>query len=321
MRSRLPSAERELLETTILCEIIPFAWIYQLPEPKDGAAVIEALAQLPAQERLPMLLNGMLESCGLRDPLFEVNKKGSWDEDDLQRLKIGYGDYLKHKRPKKGELEKLLDLWTDLKKSGEQLLQALRTYYEVFFLEEERRIRPALQKAVKQAQALADQLPILDLMEELSQGVRFDQEFEKPKLILVPSYWSTPLLIFGNVSEEEELILFGARPQEDSLVPGETVPDGLLRGLKALSDPTRLRILRYLFKEALTPTQLSRRLRLRPSTVVHHLNALRLATLVQLILSEGKEKHYAVRIESLQANFDALMEFLKEDEEADKPEA
>jgi DNA-binding transcriptional ArsR family regulator len=95
------------------------------------------------------------------------------------------------------------------------------------------------------------------------------------------------------------------------------VPDALLRTLKALSDPTRLRILRYLAEEPLTPAQLSRRLRLRAPTVTHHLKALRLAGLVQLTIGMGegkKTKHYAARSEAVAAAFTSLKGFLEKGE-------
>jgi DNA-binding transcriptional ArsR family regulator len=107
------------------------------------------------------------------------------------------------------------------------------------------------------------------------------------------------------------MLLFGARPPDASLVPGETVPDSLLRVLKALSDPTRLRIMHYLGREALTAAELSRRLRLRVPTVTHHLKNLRLAGLVQLSLMEEKEmKQYAARPEAVAAACDSLKAFL-----------
>ena len=91
------------------------------------------------------------------------------------------------------------------------------------------------------------------------------------------------------LDEETALFVYGARPADMSLVPGELVPDALYQALKALADPTRLRILRYLSDEPLAPAQLARRLRLRPPTVIHHLDALRLARLVIVTLApEGK---------------------------------
>jgi DNA-binding transcriptional ArsR family regulator len=92
-------------------------------------------------------------------------------------------------------------------------------------------------------------------------------------------------------------------------VPGEAVPDLLFQTLKALADPTRLRILRYLSAEPLTPAQLSRRLRLRAPTVIHHLHALRLARLVHLIIShEGRR--YEARREAIRNGWAMLEEYL-----------
>ena len=108
------------------------------------------------------------------------------------------------------------------------------------------------------------------------------------------------------------IYLYGARPPQASLVPGETVPDALLQALKALSDPTRLKILQYLNEHPLTPTQLSQRLRLRVPTVVHHLNTLRLAGLVVLTLGEeAVTKHYAARPEAVEIAFISLQSFMR----------
>jgi DNA-binding transcriptional ArsR family regulator len=111
------------------------------------------------------------------------------------------------------------------------------------------------------------------------------------------------------------LVLFGARPADTALVPGEQIPEAMLQALKALADPTRLRILRYLAQESLTPSQLSRRLRLRAPTVIHHLNALRLAGLVHLTVADEAERRYTVRLEALEATYDALETFLSGREE------
>ena len=109
------------------------------------------------------------------------------------------------------------------------------------------------------------------------------------------------------------ILMYGARPADDSLVPGEVVPDALLRALKALAEPTRLKIIRYLSEEPLSPAQLSRRLRLRPPTVIHHLEVLRLAGLVRLNLEVPGERNYAARIEGLEDTFANIKEFLQAD--------
>jgi DNA-binding transcriptional ArsR family regulator len=129
----------------------------------------------------------------------------------------------------------------------------------------------------------------------------------------VPSYWITPLILYDQIDQETMVMLYGARPAEASLVPGEVVPDALVRGLKALADPTRLRIIRYLSEEPLTPAELSRRLRLRPPTVIHHLQVLRLAGLVLLDLETHGERNYATRAEGIEDILANFQEFLRED--------
>jgi DNA-binding transcriptional ArsR family regulator len=153
-------------------------------------------------------------------------------------------------------------------------------------------------------------LPIEQLIAELSQGVEFDRSYFKPNLTLAPVYWTTPLLLFLEIDPSTLLILFGGRPPGDSLIPGETVPEGLMKALKALSDPTRLRILRYLSEQPQTPSQLARKLRLRAPTVTHHLAELRLAGLVQISVQKDT-RLYAPRkgfLEQLCRSFEQFLD-------------
>jgi DNA-binding transcriptional ArsR family regulator len=71
--------------------------------------------------------------------------------------------------------------------------------------------------------------------------------------------------------------------------------------------------MRYLNEESLTPSEIARRLRLRPPTVTHHLSALRLAGLVHLSLGASGEKRYAARMEAIQASCAHLVEFLTQE--------
>ena len=116
-------------------------------------------------------------------------------------------------------------------------------------------------------------------------------------LVVVPHFWMTPLINLDRVGPEKKLFLFGARPATMSAIPGEQVPDGLLRTLKALAEPTRLKILRMLYREELGPAELARRLDLRVPTIIHHLKVLRLAGLVNLTI-RGQDKRYRARLEA-----------------------
>jgi DNA-binding transcriptional ArsR family regulator len=284
-----------------------------LPLPKDGTTVLWALAQIPPAERLPTLaFDPNHASDEVAEMLEGVADRGNWDEKDLEALRAAYSCAGEKKPPPTTEkLETILNWWSRPAEFGERYLGALRTYHDVFFAEEEKRIGPALKAAVEQAQELAKRMTLSDLVEELSQGVRFDELPDPAQIVLAPSYWSTPLIFFGMASPETKIFLFGARPPDVSLVPGEVVPDALLRVLKALSDATRLRIMHYLTNESLTPAELARRLRLRAPTVTHHLKTLRLAGLVQVTVGESKEtKHYAARTEAVTAACESLKAFL-----------
>ncbi len=318
VRARVPAGEREALEKVQSMVEVPLHWIYALPEPRDAATALWSLEQLAPMERLlAICLRQDRAPDGAEAVLRGVAGRGSWTEEDREALRSTHRDLLTcmdaKEPPSARKLEQILDWWVNAEEYGERYLEALRAYHEVFFSEEERRIRPALRKALARAQKQAEQVPLLDLLEELSQGLRFDERETSHELVLAPSYWCTPLMYFGMVGPERELLLFGARSAEDSLVPGEFVPDALVRSLKALSDPTRLRILHSLTREPRTPAQLARQLRLRAPTVIHHLKALRLAGLVQLQLGEEKQyRDYAARPEMVRAACDALRGFLEE---------
>lgn len=309
VRSRLPPAEREtLLQAQLLLIKGPFHWVHALREPKDGAAVLKALAQIPAAERLPRLSLSPDTPAAWASVLRDVAARRRWnkkDRDALQAALDGLGAVFS-----KQDVIATLKWWARPDEFGESYLEALRAYHDVFFAEEETRIRPALQAALSRAQSLAERLDVPELLEELSQGLRFAQLPQAPELALAPSFWTTPLITEARVRADRLLILFGARPADASLVPGEVVPDALFQALKAMADPTRLRILRYLAAEPLTPTELARRLRLRAPTVVHHLYALRIAGLVHLTLEAGNERHYKIRPEGVSAALASLEKFL-----------
>lgn len=292
VRSRLPQNERKFLEEIYTFFWIPLLWVYNLPQPKDAATAIFTLRQILPAERLAALSLSAEVPPELVARLREVQARRAYDETDIEAVRAV--DKAKGHTPSAAQIKSLLHWWTRAEEFGERYLEALQAYHRVFFAEEERRIETPLRQALQKAQELAEKMPLEQLIVELSQGVEFDRAFFKPTLILAPAYWSTPLLFYLEVDETTRLILFGGRSPGDSLIPGEQVPEGLMKALKALSDPTRLRILRYLEDEPHTPSQLARKLRLRAPTVTHHLNELRLAGLVQISV-KGDTRFYSPR--------------------------
>ncbi len=317
VRSRIPTEQREFLQkTNSKHHLWSLPWLISLPHPKDSTVVLERLENIAPELRLKVMTDCYMPQ-NVRDILYPVAAKGSWDAQDKKELyklyKEMYRQETKKKRVPESEVTNSLDLWADVGAFGEKWLDALKIYYEVFFHEEEARILSVLQESAAQAQEKTDELSLDELLHDLSQGLRFDYESAESmkELIMVPSFWTTPLTYFGPNGKDKErwVFMYGARPDSVSLVPGEMVPELLHNTLKAMADPTRLRILRYLSEEPLTPAELARRLRLRPPTVIHHLDALRLARLVHVTLSY-QGRRYEARREAIALTCEQLNLFL-----------
>jgi len=311
MRQRLPVEDREALEAYLDTVVIypPLQWLHSLPDPKDSTTMLKTVREIPPLERMYVLIGLTEAEPVLKDLVERIVERREWDDADLDELKAYYKQIGKSKP--RADLTKKLDSWAQAGEFSDRVLRALGTYYEAFFADDERRILPALKDGLAQAQEFAQHHDLPELFEEISQGIRYSPERFKgvDQLILAPSFWASPFIFYS--SPAPLIILFGARPENASLVPGELVPDALTASLSALSDPTRLRILRYLSSESLTPTQLATRLRLRAPTVLHHIKALRTAGLIYVIPGpQKKEVHYQTRTERLNGICEMLKEFV-----------
>jgi DNA-binding transcriptional ArsR family regulator len=311
VRSRLPNPEREIIQELMEISFWGLHWVYTLPGPKNGRVVLNALQAMEAKERILTLASSPHLPADLLHILHNTAERGGYDDDDVTALtNVDMGDHKNWTRKRAGQT---LAVWSDPATYGEGLLSGLQEYYDAFFAEEENRIQAPLEAALAGAQALAVTHDVNKLLEELSQGIRFSDPLKSEQVVLAPSFWVTPLIVFVTLAENKDLYIFGGRPSNMSLVPGEQVPDALYQALKALADPTRLRILRYLADRPMTPAELSRRLRLRAPTVIHHLHALRLARLVHLSL-EQEGKRYELRREAVTGTCGLLDEFLTQPE-------
>ncbi len=307
VRARVPEKHRPILEDLATALPIPFPWVATLPSPQQASTAIQALKSIPPHRCLPKVFLPPDTPTETREIFLRIARRQTWDEEDLHRIQQAFAPH--PRPPKKAALRRRLDIWAQADAFSKALVPALNAYYTVFFAEEETRLEPWLAQAIQQAQTQAAQQPLETLLVGLTQGVRLPDAEKMTRLILAPSFWFSPLVVFRRLGPDEGLLVFGARPKGASLVPGKEVPDALLLGLRALADPTRLRILRYLAEGAHTPTQLAKQLRLRTPTVVHHLHALRLAGLVYLTLEEG-EKRYAARTSQVKALYSQLKAFL-----------
>ena len=281
IRSRLSPAARDLFAPLLSVVAMPLMWLHAMEGPKTGRAVLERLESMRPEDILPaLLINERLpDAC---DEVFRaISKRGAWTPADRDAvLACGEDHAVKALKDKPELLARHLDAWAHPDEFGVGYRAGMREFYEVFYREEERRIGPDVERGLVRAKELAARLPAAELFEELSQGIRNDELLHRSSLVLVPCYWCSPRIVHTELSKDQELVLFGCRPAEASLIPGDSVPARLLLALEALSDPTRLSILRTMIAEPLTQADIARRLRLRPPTISHHLKSLRIAGLV-----------------------------------------
>lgn len=307
VRSRLPVEERKFLEDTLEFNYVSQNWIYHLPDPKDAVTALWELRQTPPEKR--MFATSELHECdGMEEILIDVAARRSYNQKDVENLR---NTILKCEKSVKYKMvTKMLDWWSRPDEYGELFLNSVTSYYQNFYAEEEIRIAPILKASLEQAQELASKKSVKELIQTLSQGVHFKEALDYPELVLVPSFWSTPLIMWAYSPDKTRMVLvFGARPADMSLIPGEEAPENTVRVLKALADPTRLQIMRHLANENLTAAALANRLRLRAPTVIHHLDALRIAGLVYIDVEEGK-KCYTARKEAIDSTFLNLESYL-----------
>ncbi len=293
VRTRLPAKARTFLEETsgFLLSAVP--WVHSLPDPRDGGTLLDAYTEIPPANRLAAIMQSAEIPAETVAIFAEIQDRASWLPAERDAILNTYHEGKRNDA--KAEIEKMLDLWAHSTEFGERSLEAFLTYHQVFFAEEESRIRPPLQQAAARGHEMAATLDYLDLLAELSEGIRFDEKFrETREMVMVPSFWISPRIFMTQTLDGRGLFIHGGRPSDTSIVPGETVPDALYLALKALADPTRLRILHYLEEQPQTPTELAAVLRLRAPTVIHHLNTLRLAGLVYVTYGHG-DKRYAAR--------------------------
>lgn len=311
VRSRLAPAQRNLLKRTLTVGRPPLYWLSNLTASrKDSAAVLAALRAVEPAQRLAALYFTPDVPPAVRNLLTAVQNGDHPHARDLDLLKA---NQLRVNRPANARvIETILSAWAHAAEFGAAYLDALEAYAANFFAEEETRLAPVLQDGLNYARQLAEGLSFSGLIEELTQGVQIEALNGVERLLVVPSFWSNPLAYYWLDHPSAAVLVFGFRPSALEVIPGESAPAGLVHVLKALGDPTRLQILRYLNSGPQTPTQLAQLLRLRPPTVSHHLNALRVAGLVQISLQADGERRYALRRGALAGAWETLNGFLQD---------
>ncbi len=309
VRSRVPLEHRQTLEQLTNLTAVPLAFIHSLDEPKDSTELLKKMKQITPMKLLEGLTIHSRTPQDVQDIFYNTSPNRKWSKEEVELLSKRRG--LTDNKNAKVVLKAFYDAWSQPESFHERVIGAIGSYVETFFAEEEQRIRPILEEELSHARMRAGSRPLPAMLEEITSGVRLGDLGHISAITLAPTFWGSPFMFFEHLRDYELIALFGARPGTMSIIPGDIVPDALLRGMKAMADSTRLRILRYLAQEPQTAAELSRILRLRPPTVNHHLNQLRLAGMVQVFLSTSGERKFAARYEGFDNTQDLLNRFVR----------
>lgn len=185
--------------------------------------------------------------------------------------------------------------------------EALSLWNERYFRTVDPAILAGLAAEAEARREAAASTNTLDLVEQVTGGIRLEEPGPVSSVLLVPHYHFRPLNLIDWDGAHAE-ISYPCDPLP--LAPGE-VPRALRRMVKALDDDSRLQILRFLARGPAAFTDVVAAAGLAKSTVHHHLVALRTAGLVLVHKRADNTDRYSLRPESLDQLGPGLRAFLE----------
>jgi DNA-binding transcriptional ArsR family regulator len=322
VRKRLsPQAQQHLKDffspSFALTTYLPIHLVLQMDPPKDVGPFLDYMEAIPDDEfsrRMNVSFWSDSAHARVMNRALAGEQMGDADVEDYRRT---IGQSIVSNTPSTAEVRRLFANIADPAATKQRWLAVMREYHSAYFAEEERREKPVLQRMLRQAQELSSTMSVPDLIERLSNGFTISEDIDLQRLVLVPSIWAHPYVVRLELTDSELLVVWGAHPTGYKLVPGESVPDEALFVLRALSDPTRLRLLRLIAAEPRSLQSLAQEVKLSLPTVSHHIRELRSSGLIRLeVAGKGRENKYTVRWPSAQRAFQQLEDFVLPDGDA-----
>lgn len=294
---------------------VPLHLVHKMKGQKDASHLLEYLEAIPDQDFFREIHQPLVGESVLLTIIHKALNGEHLTDGEVQEYRTIMGRLRVLPPPSVADTRRLFAEMADPATTKKRWLAAMREYHTVFFVQEETRLEPVLKRMVEEGKKLSRNTRVTDLIERLSNGYTISEESKLERLTLVPSVWLHPFVIPLYISQEELLLLWGAHPAGYKLAPGESVPDQALLVLRALGDPTRLRLLRLLSAEPRSPQSLAHELKLSLPTVSHHMRELRIAGLVRMearVSEKSRENRYTVRWQSAEHAFDNLARFVGE---------
>ena len=177
----------------------------------------------------------------------------------------------------------------------DRYLDLLSGWQAAYFRHVDPAILSGLERDAARLRARLGSAPVQRLVEEVTNGILVEPSPNLRTVTLVPQYHERPYN--HDATEQGGLILL--YPADVLPTAGELPPASLVRLTHALSDESRLRILRFLADGPRTLTDVARFVGLSQPTVHHHLVQLRAAGLVRVHFSVSSPSRYSLRPHAL----------------------
>ncbi|AIQ55952.1 ArsR/SmtB family transcription factor [Paenibacillus borealis] len=191
----------------------------------------------------------------------------------------------------------------ELRSSAAEVIRAWDTGY---FSSIDPAIMEGLQQEAAARAALLNGSNDMEVYETATAGMRLYPSETLKQVIITPQYHARPL-VTSTLFDEFMFTSYSC----DILPPEEGRPaPALLRLTRALSDETRLFILRLLTGKQLNFTEIVKEVGLSKSTIHYHLIALRAAGLV-IVHTASKNTSYSLRLEALNGLPGRIEEYLE----------
>lgn len=188
-------------------------------------------------------------------------------------------------------------------------LEFLRGYVKYVFRAELAAVARASERGSQLARDVLAALPTVEAIERLTGGYTIAEDLRLQRIVIAPSLFLRPYML-ARVDERtgDALVVFGV-PDPLAQLERPDLDPGLLRALRALGDPARLRILRLLGSRPMLGSELVAELHLGQPTVHHHVAQLRIAGMVRQERGKGGMR-YTLRREAylaLLASFEQII--------------
>ncbi|SEM69570.1 ArsR/SmtB family transcription factor [Lihuaxuella thermophila] len=170
-------------------------------------------------------------------------------------------------------------------------VQILYEWNEQYFRQVDSQIITGLKKDALEKQKWFSLYPVEEQVEKATNGLYIQPGNGVDRVYLFPQYHSRPFNII-DYDSKNFYIGYSADPLPTA---EEEPPPSLTRMTHALSDPNRLKILRFLGDKTRSFSEIAQEIGLSKSTVHHHLVALRAAGMIRVLYQKSGHDRYQLR--------------------------